>query len=275
MNSVMKMNSFTGVGYGEKATLTVPTGPTYEEIFLETNLTPEQLKRVSVTLNGDEIIVLDGKLMKALEAYKGMPSSPGFYHIPLADISAKTKNGMRYSALVTEQGDNIILEVEIASSSDDNAPGIMLKGHASVSPEQPMRVVVPQIKRQTMQASSTENEFLNLVSGPYILVRRMFFLSEKVNALEIHNDYIKVYDTTKTVEMMRAKRNKKYWPSDMYVFDPIMRGYFIDELFRTEHINELKFTVKTDEPGEAIPIIVESVKIVRPEVFEAAQAAKA
>lgn len=267
MNSVMKLNSFTGVGYGEKATLTIPTGPVYEEIFLETNLSPAQIKRVSITLNGDEIIVLDGALMKALEAYKGMPAIDGFYHIPLADITAKTKNGMRYTALVTEAGDNIILEVEIGAAGD-NASNVTLKGHATVSPKQGVRIIVPQIKKQTMQATSTENEFLDLVSGPLIWVRRMHFLSGDVNALEIHRDYIKVYDTIRAVEVMRAKRNKRYWQAGMYHFDPIMRGYFIDELFQTAHENELKFTVKTDKSVGSIPIVVESVKVVRPDLLK-------
>jgi len=263
----MKLNSFTGVGYGEKASMTIPTGPVYEEIFLETNLKAEQITRVSITLNGDEIIVLDGKLMKSLEAYKGMPAVDGFYHIPLSDITAKTKNGMRYTALVTETGDNIILEVEIAPAAN-GAPNVVLKGHATVSPQQGARVIVPQIKRQTMQATATENEFMDLVSGPLILVRRMHFLSEEVNALEIHRDFIKVYDTTRTVETMRAKRNKRFWQSGMYHFDPIMRGYFIDELFQTNHTNELKFTVKTNKSIGSIPILVESVKVVRPDLIK-------
>ncbi|SHO59135.1 major capsid protein P2 [Vibrio quintilis] len=266
MNSVMKLNSFTGVGWGEKASLTIPTGPVYEEIFLETNLKPEQIHRVTITLNGDEIIVLDGQLMKALEAYKGMPASD-FYHIPLADISAKTKNGMKYTALVTEPGDNIILDIDIASKTDADPATVYLKGHATVSPAQGVRVLVPQIKRQTMQATATENEFLDLVSGPLLLVRRMHFLSEEVNALEIYRDYVKVYDTTRPVDTMRAKRNKRFWQSGMYHFDPIMRGYFIDELFKTAHLNELKFTVKTNKPVGAIPIVVESVKIVRPDLL--------
>lgn len=172
---------------------------------------------------------------------------------------------MYYTALVTETGDNIILEVEIADTSGDNAPGIVLKGHATVSTRKTSRrIIVPQIKRQTMQATSTENEFLDLVSGPLISVRRMHFLSDKVNALEIHRDCTKVYDTTRVVEQMRAKRNRRFWQSGMYHFDPIMRCFMISELFKTAHTDELKFTVKTDEAVGSIPIVVESVKVVQP-----------
>ena len=266
MNSVMKLNSFTGIKWGEKATMTLSTGPVYEEIYLETNLTPEQIKRVSITLNADEIIILDGVMMKALEAYKGMPAVNGFYHIPLADITAKTKNGMRYTALVTEEGDNITLEVEIVDKPSDDSPDVHLKAHATVSPAQPSRIVVPMIQKQTMQAGATENEFLKLKSGPMIHVRRMHFMSGEVNGIEIHKDYVKIYDATRSVEQMRAKRNKRHWQSGVFHFDPIMRGYYLDELFPTFHTNELKFTVKTDSEVGTIPIIVESVKVVRPEL---------
>lgn len=266
MSTPTKLNSFTGTGYGEKATLTIPIGPTYDEIFLETNLSAAQLRRVTISLNADEIIVLDGELIKKIEAYKGLAQTDGFFTIPLADISAKTKNGVRYTGLVTEAGDNITLEVEIADSAQDNAPAIKLQAWATVSARQPARVVIPQIKKQTMQASSTENEFLDLVSGPLHLVRRMHFLSDQIHALQIYRDFVKVHDSSRALEDMRAKRNRRFWQSGCYHFDPIMRGFYIDELFPTAHGSELKFTVKTNKPVGSIPIIVESVLVVRPDL---------
>ncbi|MEZ8355203.1 major capsid protein P2 [Vibrio splendidus] len=266
MSTPTKLNSFTGTGYGEKATLTLPIGPTYEEIFLETNLSAAQLKRITITLNADEIIVLDGELIKALEAYKGLAQTEGFFTIPLADISAKTKNGVRYTGLVTESGDNITLEVEVAATSQENAPSIQLQAWATVSARQAVRVLVPKIKKQTMQASSTENEFLELISGPLQLVRRMHFMSGEIHALQIHRDFVKVFDSSKGLEEMRAKRNRRFWQADCFHFDPIMRGFYIDELFPTAHSSELKFTVKTKQPVGSIPIIVESVEVVRPDL---------
>jgi len=266
MSTPTKLNSFTGADYGEKATLTIPIGPTYEEFFLETNLSAAQLKRVTISLNADEIIVLDGELIKKLEAYKGLASTDGFFTIPLADITAKTKNGVRYTGLVTESGDNITLEVEIAPTSQSSAPKVQLQAWASVSARQAARVVVPKIKKQTMQASSTENEFLDLVSGPLQLVRRMHFLNGDIHTLQIHRDFVKVYDSSRALEEMRAKRNRRYWQADCFHFDPIMRGFYIDELFATAHQSELKFTVKTSQPQGSIPIIVESVEVVRPDL---------
>lgn len=266
MTTSTKLNSFTGADYGEKATLTLPIGPTYEEIFLETNLTAAQLSRVTLTLNADEIIVLNGEFIKKLEAYKGLTQTDGFFTIPLADITAKTKNGVSYTGLVTEMGDNITLEVEIASTSQENAPKVQLQAWATVSARQPARVLVPKIKKQTMQASSTENEFLDLVSGPLQLIRRMHFLSGEIHTLQIYRDFVKVFDSSRGLEEMRAKRNRRFWQANCFHFDPIMRGFYIDELFPTAHSSELKFTVKTNQPEGSIPIIVESVEVVRPDL---------
>lgn len=267
MSIPTKLNSFTGTGYGEKATLTLPVGPTYDEIFLETNLSAAQLRRVVITLNADEIIVLDGELIEKFEAYKGLAKTTGFFSIPLADITAKTKYGVSYTGLVTESGDNITLEVEIADNSNSNPPAIKLQAHATVSARQPARIVVPQIKKHTMQASSTENEFLDLTSSPLLQVRRMHFMSNEIHALQIHRDFVKVFDSTKSLEEMRAKRNRRFWQPNVFHFDPIMRGFYIDELFATAHASELKFTVKTNSPVGSIPIIVESVLVVRPDLL--------
>ncbi|MCG9557638.1 major capsid protein P2 [Vibrio kanaloae] len=266
MTTSTKLNSFTGADYGEKATLTLPIGPTYEEIFLETNLTAAQLSRVTLTLNADEIIVLNGEFIKKLEAYKGLTQVDGFFTIPLADITAKTKNGVSYTGLVTEMGDNITLEVEIAATAQENAPKVQLQAWATVSARQPARVLIPKIKKQTMQASSTENEFLDLVSGPLQLIRRMHFLSGEIHTLQIYRDFVKVFDSSKGLEEMRAKRNRRFWQANCFHFDPIMRGFYIDELFPTAHSSELKFTVKTNQPEGSIPIIVESVEVVRPDL---------
>ncbi|NQZ42650.1 MAG: hypothetical protein HRT96_21755 [Moritella sp.] len=267
MSAPTKLNSFTGTGYGEKAVLTLPIGPTYDEIFIETNLSAAQLRRVTITLNADEIIVLDGEFIDKLEAYKGLAKTAGFFTIPLADVSAKTKNGMNYTGLVTEAGDNITLEIEIAETTSGTPPAIKLQAWATVSARQPARIVVPQIKKHTMQASSTENEFLDMVSSPLLLVRRMHFLSGEIHAIQIYRDFVKVHDSSKSLETMRAKRNRRFWQPDIYHFDPIMRGYYIDELFATAHGSELKFTVKTNQPVGSIPILVESVLIVRPDLI--------
>ncbi|WP_417448421.1 hypothetical protein, partial [Idiomarina abyssalis] len=96
--------------------------------------------------------------------------------------------------------------------------------------------------------------------------RRMHFMSDQIHSLQIYRDFVKVHDSIRALEDMRAKRNRRFWQAGCYHFDPIMRGFYIDELFPTAHGSELKFTVKTNQPVGSIPIIVESVLVVRPDL---------
>jgi len=270
MITPMKLNSFTGIGYGQKSTVTLSIGPTYEEILLETNLATDKIKRVSISLNGDEIYVLSGQELLMLEAYKGLEPKEGLLTIPFVDITGKTKNGVRSTGLVTELGDNITLEVEIAPVADPAAaPAISLSAWATISERQPVRVLVPKIKTQTMQATAAgENEFLNLVSGALVHVRRMHFKSAKVTDLKINRDQIKVFEASKSLASHLAKRNDKIWQTGYFHFDPIQRGFFINDLFKTIHASELKFTVTTSDTVGSLPILVESIEVVRPDLIQ-------
>ena len=268
----MKLSSFNGIGWSQKATLSISPGPTYEEIFLETNLDASQIKRVSVNLNAEEIYILTGKEMLMLEQYKRREdiSEPevgnGFFVIPFSDITGKTKNGVRSSALVTEFGDNITLEIEIGdqdAESDVTHP--VIDAHATVSPAQPERLVIPRLRPETMQATSTRNEFMTLVSGPNVYIRRMHFEYGKITSLEIYRDFMKVYEASNNLCFALAARNDRgRWKQtaiDCFHFDPVGRGFYINELFSTEHKSELKFTVNTEEAPGSIRILVESLEV--------------
>lgn len=268
----MKLNSFNGIGWNQKATLSISVGPTYEEIFLETNLDASQIKRVSVNLNAEEIYILTGLELLMLEQYKRRDDikeqerGDGFLVIPFSDITGKTKNGVRSSALVTEDGDNITLDIEIgAQDPESDVTQPVIQGWATVSPAQPERLVIPRLRPETMQATSTENEFLTLTSGPNVYIRRMHFEYGKITNLEIYRDFVKVYDcSTKLAFALAARNDRGRWkqtPIDCFHFDPVARGFYINELFSTAHKSELKFSVRTEEAPGSIRILVESIEV--------------
>lgn len=269
MITPMKLNSFNGVGYGQKASVTLSVGPTYEEIILMTNLEPSMIKRVSVTLNAEEIYVLSGAQIKMLEAYKRNTAKSGAFVIPFSDISGKTANGIRSTALVTEMGDNILLEVEIGTPADmATATAISLQAWAHVSERQPARILVPKIKTQSFQATAQgENEFLNLISGAFISVRRMHFETDKMTDLRIERDHVKVYESSADLAKYQGDRNKRSWQAGFFHYDPLQRGFYLKDLFSTAHNSELKFTVTTTDPVGTLPILVESVEVVRPDLL--------
>lgn len=262
----IKLNSMTGAKWGEKGSLQIPVGPTYEEIIVDTNARANELERVSITLNGDEIYILSGSELVMLEKYKQRPQTNGLFIIPFSDITARTKNGVRYTGLVTELGDNITLDIQFkAKASGDD---LSIQCWAYTSERQPMRVVVPKIRKQTMQASAQgENEFTSLVASPTLVVRRMHFQHADINKLKVYRDFVKEHEVTRHIATMNAARNERTWQAGYFHFDPIVRGFSIEELFPTVHASELKFTLDVATVAGSIPILVESVEVVRPEVM--------
>ena len=262
----IKLNSMTGAAWGQKGTLVLPNGPTYEEIILVTSATPAELERVSVNLNGDEIYILSGQELQMLEAYKRREKTTGVYVIPFSDITARTKNGVRYTALVTELGDNITLDIQFKAKS--SATPLSIECWAHVSPAQPMRIVLPRLRKETMQASAVgDNEFTGLLSSPNLVIRRMHFANATIAKLQIHRDFVREYEATKSISDANQKRNERTPQPGYFHFDPIVRGFSIEELFPTTRNSELKFTVTTTEAPGYIPILIESLEVVRPEVF--------
>ncbi len=263
----IKLNSMVGAAWGQKGTLVIPNGPTYHELILETNAEAKDIERLSITLNSEEIYVLTGAEVLMLERYKQRAHTQGHFVIPFSDIVARTKNGVRYTGLVTELSDNIHLDVQFANK--ESGEPLSIQVHAWVSGSQAMRVLVPMIKRETMAANAKGvNEFTNLISSPLISIRRMHFTHDKIQKLEIERDFVREYEANKFIADANAKRNERTPQAGYFHFDPIVRGFSIEELFPTVHSSSLKFSVTTEDVPGSIPILVESVKVTRPEVFQ-------
>ncbi|WP_276327653.1 major capsid protein P2, partial [Vibrio lentus] len=49
----IKLNSMVGAAWGQKGTLPIPVGPTYQELVLETNAEAADIERLSITLNAE------------------------------------------------------------------------------------------------------------------------------------------------------------------------------------------------------------------------------
>mgnify|MGYP000996594441 CR=1 FL=1 len=71
----IKLNSMVGAAWGQKGTLPIPNGPTYHELVLETNADAQDMTRISITLNAEEIYVLTGDEVVMLERYNRREST--------------------------------------------------------------------------------------------------------------------------------------------------------------------------------------------------------
>jgi hypothetical protein len=249
------LNSFNGVAFNSKASMSLPVGPTYNEIHLQTSLTAAQIRQVSIVLNGDTIIQVSGEDLVMMEKYKGHFVEAGTFVIPFTNPNAKNQNGGNFGGLVTLLGENITLEIEIGNGSG----ALTLDAVAFQAPAQARRVWLSRIRTHVMQASATGwNDFTTFPTGAAINLRRVFFKGA-VNRLKIERDNFILFDAKKEGQAFQQKRVGRFPQDGIFIFDPTMYGYEQADVLNTGNQSEFVFRVDAGE-AKPIPILVESIQ---------------
>ncbi|WP_394183375.1 major capsid protein P2 [Marinomonas posidonica] len=262
-----RLNGFNGVGWGSKASMSLATGPTYNEIQLVTSLTAAQIRQVSVILNGDTIIQVTGKQLVMMEKYKkhhvqeaqfdgdGNLTQKGIFVIPFTNPNAKNQNGAYFGGLVTLQGENITLEVEIENGSG----ALSLEAFSYQAPAQSRRIFEPRIKEHIFQANATGwNDFTTLPTGADINIRRAYFKGD-LKRLIMERDGITLFDVTAEVQAFQQQRTGRAPQEGYFILDPTMYGFEQADILNTGKKSEFVFRTELGK-AEAVPILVESVK---------------
>ena len=99
-------NHFNGAagdgGYNGKYNLTLPVGMTYREIIIKLdNIDVDQIDRVSLSLNGDEIVRVTGEELAMIRTATGVYAEDNRLIIPFTDTSQTTIESQNFSELVT------------------------------------------------------------------------------------------------------------------------------------------------------------------------------
>ncbi|KAB1510144.1 major capsid protein P2 [Photobacterium damselae] len=255
-----KLSAFSGVVAGGKATLVLPVGDTYEQIILRTNLNPDELKRVEITLNDDKIYNLTSTHLRALRQYHEKEDPEGFYVIPFSDFDMKARQSTASTALVTELTDHITLDVTL-SDSIPTSKGILIDTFAVVSDPQPFRQLLPRMYTQTMTATANgDNDFSGIISSPTRFIRRAHFHTGKMDKLEIHRDSRIEGEYHLDVVNMIAKDNNKTPLTDVFTYDPLVYGFMLGFVLPTAHQSEFFFRCHTTEVVQSIEILMEVIE---------------
>lgn len=256
---VKPLNSFNGVAYNSKASMALPVGPTYSEIHLITSLTADQIRQVSVVINGDTIIQVSAEDLVMMERYKGNYVEQGTFVIPFTNPNAKNQQGSLFGGLVTLQGENITLEVEIGSG----AGSLSLDAIAFQSPAMARRVFVPRIRTHTMQAGAAGwNDFTTFPANAATSIRRAYFKGD-VSRLKVERDSLILFDVKDSIQRTQQKRVGRFPQSNIFVFDPTMYGFEQSDVMNTGYQSEFVFRAELEE-AKPIAILVESVQQVAP-----------
>lgn len=247
-----KLDSFSSVAANETANVALPVGPTYESIHLQlggTSFDKSHVDRVTLNLNGDDIVDVTGADLSAMFRYEHTEDA-AFLSIPLSDFEAKADAGQALTGLVTMPGDTLVLNVQIGAAT---AP--TLKGWAYTSAARPMREVIPRLKKISWTPGATgEQDFTTFPRGPR--VKRLFIGggTAVIDDLKIFRDDIKIYDRPSTVNSFELQKVfKKNAISGYHVVDPVADGFMLKNMMITQ---SQSFVVKANvTTAGSLPIL--------------------
>ncbi len=236
-------NGSSANGFSGKFNLQLPAGITYKEITIHgENLNNDQLRRVTLSLNGDSLVDVSGEVLRLIQEYKKESIRDGKWVIPFSDFSMMTQEGQNLTSLVTLPGENVILEVETesattAQSNSNTVASIRAEGILGIS--QTQRLTIPRIYRDVMNGGvAGENRFKNFVNqnrttNP-VRIRRAHLFDDSITNLEIKRNGITLFDKTLDDQNYSLERFGKNPQTGVYHFDAVKTDFGVADPLRTQ-----------------------------------------
>ena len=254
------LDSFSSVGASQTANITIPVGPTYDEIHVEySGVTLAQMTGVRVGLNADDIVDVTATELVMMEGHKANAASAGNFTIPFREIMARTFFGANLTGLVTLSTDTITLEIDIAAG----AAAPVLNAWAVTSPARRSRAVYPRLKRYSTTPGATGDfEFHTLPRGNRI---KRIFIGGGVGVIDsleiertVNGNSSKIWKASKLRNDYQLGRHGLVPQTGYYSFDSTYEGFISEKMLVTASQSfVLRMNVTT---AGTLPILVESLE---------------
>ncbi|MBY5920413.1 major capsid protein P2 [Ferrimonas balearica] len=251
-----------GMAAGQRGHIALQVGPTYQKLEIITSgISKTKLKRLSIELNGEQIVSLTGSEMVMLQQYKGNHTEEGRYIVDFADAQYRTKNGIRSGELVTLPTDELIVYIDL---DDTIADDWTLRARSWITAAQPVRYFVPKIFGLTYDAAASGDNDLFWKNGSVTrFIRRLHFRANNINRLTVFRDDTKRHEVQADDNLFDLQLNGLVPQTGYFHFDPGQLKFGLEGLFPTYADKELKFVLNKASAGP-VPILVELLEQVRP-----------
>ncbi|MGF1734348.1 major capsid protein P2 [Photobacterium satsumensis] len=255
-----ELDPVEGVGWGNRASLRLVSGPTYHSIELVTDITdPTDIERVEVSLNGSAKINVTGETLVKLQAHRKNYAQDGRYVISFGDATLRTKIGVRQTDLVTLAGEIWFVYITLKSkSAGTTAPSIRARAH--VLPAQSVRYYMPRIYELTWFASATgRTPFDFSERSPALNLKRIHFLDNSIDRVRVLRDSFEEMNVTKDDNAYDLAQAKKEQNPEWFSLDFIRYGFGADGMLNTAARSQLAFELDKSKVG-SVPVIIEAVE---------------
>lgn len=222
--------SFVNVAPSAVATLTLPIGPTYNNIILDlgtgvTQIPKTAISRVCLKINGKIIYDITGSRLQTRNDFFGFGSDAQFLVIDFNDPKAKTTGGMYYGAIGTNQGvSNFTCEVTLGAT----APvGCTLASHSWISPGTPIGVIRGLVSYPVSisGAGKWDIRFPFGKDAAHMIERVYFFHTGNMTALEVKKNGILIEEQVDSaLNTFQQKYYGKVPQTNLFVYDPCVNN---------------------------------------------------
>ena len=261
-----ELDPVEGVGWGNRASLRLVSGPTYHSIELVTNITdPKEIERVEVSLNGSAKVNITGETLVKLQSHRKNYAEPGRYVLSFGDPTLRTKVGVRQTDLVTLAGEIWFVYVTLKSKPATDAQGTptpppSIRARAHVLPSQSTRYYMPRVYELTWFASATgRTPFDFSERSPALNLKRIHFLDDSIDRVRVLRDSYEELNVTKADNAFDLAQSKKEQNTGWFSLDFIRYGFGADGMLNTAARNQLAFELDKNAVG-SVPVIVEAVE---------------
>jgi len=252
------LDTFSGVGYGQVASLVLPTGPTYNAIGLDmTGVQADQVEFIQLFLNGSQIVNVTGDFFHMSEGFKGKPQADSTWIIQLLRDELRTNEGQRLGELVTLDNDKLVLKVKIgaARAGQDGVPTI--DGWSETTAAQSRRRFVPKILEDRIEIGAAGlNNFRTFAKGGRIL--GMHLMTPNVSQFEVWINKLLRHRNIPNRNQRLLSRQGFIPQNGVYHFVPVASRFGALDAMRTA-VNSLEFKLTMSQPGD-IDVVYELIE---------------
>lgn len=258
-----ELDPIEGVGWGNRASLRLVSGPTYHSIELVTDIIdPKDIERVEVSLNGSAKYSVTGETLIALQAHRKNYAQDGRYTISFGDATLRTKIGVRQTDLVTLAGEIWFVHITL-KNKDTLVKAPSMRARAHVLPAQSERYYMPRLYELTWFASASGRTPFDFSERSAALnLKRIHFKDNSIQRVRLIRDNLEEMNITKADNAFDLAQSKKEQTPGWFSLDFIRYGFGADGMLNTAARSQLAFELDKSEVG-SIPVIVEAVEQVK------------
>lgn len=255
--NMQKTPSFEGVAGGNIATLRLPTGLTYNQLYINySGITLAQMVAIRLVLNGEPIMNFgSGVDLDEMNVFEGRASAAGLLTIDFERYGLRSRKSVELSVIGTGfPGDTSVatlqLEIEIASGVANPVLGAKSRRTAP----QPLGFF-KKIRKFTYTAPGAGDfEISDLPKGD--IINKIIFKGNNIDNVELKRENRIVFDRSAD-ENATIQSDGVRVPSAItgYVFDLTEDGYGA-EVLTTQGVHDLRYTLEMSD-ASTIQVFVE------------------